>query len=129
MESVFDEALEHRILPKSLERPVLTKRLYGEYWRGVMALFERFETKVIEVIEAGDKMTVHASSNGTSLSGTPYRNEYVLMIHFTPPVEAGGLPRMRYLKEFVDSGFSMRFFKEERERQRVAREGVVGAFS
>ncbi|KAF5317003.1 hypothetical protein D9611_003665 [Ephemerocybe angulata] len=43
MESVFDEALEHRILPKSLERPVLTKRLYGEYWRGVMALFERFE--------------------------------------------------------------------------------------
>lgn len=46
MEAVFDEALEHRILPKSLERPVLTKRLYGEYWRGVMSLFESFEVRI-----------------------------------------------------------------------------------
>ena len=43
MGSVFDTALEHRILPKSLERPVLTKKLYLEYWRSVMGLFEKFE--------------------------------------------------------------------------------------
>jgi hypothetical protein len=40
---VFDDALEHRILPKSMTRPVLTKKQYIEYWKGVMALFAKFE--------------------------------------------------------------------------------------
>lgn len=48
------------------------------------------------------------------------------MIHFTSPIPEGegeeALPRMRYLKEFVDSEFSVRFFKEERERQRKKRQ-------
>lgn len=43
MDSVFDESLEHRILPKSLERPVLTKKQYGDYWRSISGLFEQFE--------------------------------------------------------------------------------------
>ena len=40
---MFDEALEHRILPKSMARPVLTKRQYIDYWREVMSLFAKFE--------------------------------------------------------------------------------------
>jgi len=55
----FDEALEHRILPQSLGRPVLNKRQYGEYIRAVMPLIKRFQITIHEVIEAGDKMTVH----------------------------------------------------------------------
>jgi hypothetical protein len=48
----FDEALEHRILPQSLGRPVLNKRQYGEYVGGIMPLMKksqvlRFTCKVI----------------------------------------------------------------------------------
>jgi len=39
----FDEALEHRILPQSLGRPVLNKRQYGEYFRAIMPLLKRFQ--------------------------------------------------------------------------------------
>lgn len=141
MAATFDEALEHRILPKSMARPVLTKKLYVEYWKGVMALFAKFETKIHEVIEAGDKLTVHGSSRGKSWSGTPYTNEYVMIVHFTPPpaspssppttstspsatvispyaTSTTNLPKIRYLKEFVDSSVSLDFFKEESERRR-----------
>ncbi|KAH6885538.1 hypothetical protein BKA70DRAFT_1123912, partial [Coprinopsis sp. MPI-PUGE-AT-0042] len=123
--SVFDDVLEHRILPKSMMRPVLTKKQYIEYWKGVMALFAKFETKIHEVIEAGDKLTVHASSLGKSWSGTPYSNEYVLMVHFAPslrpphsPTTSVELPKIRYLKEFVDSSVSLDFFREESERRK-----------
>lgn len=140
LSSVFDDALEHRILPKSMARPVLTKKLYIEYWKGVMALFAKFETKIHEVIEAGDKLTVHGSTRGKSWSGTPYTNEYVLIIHFAPLSSSSSptatttsptsttispyattnveLPKIRYLKEFVDSSVSLDFFKEESERRR-----------
>lgn len=53
MANVFDEALEHRILPKSLERPVLTKKLYLEYWRSVMGLFETFEVRFAAGLNEG----------------------------------------------------------------------------
>jgi len=46
----FDDALEHRILPQSLGRPVLNKRQYGEYIKGVMALFERVQVCLHPVI-------------------------------------------------------------------------------
>lgn len=138
MAATFDDALEHRILPKSMARPVLTKKLYVEYWKGVMALFAKFETKIHEVIEAGDKLTVHGSSRGKSWSGTPYTNEYVMIVHFNPappssttpastsPSEmispyatsTSNLPKIRYLKEFVDSSVSLDFFREESERRK-----------
>lgn len=47
MEAVFDDALEHRILPKSMARPVLTKKQYIDYWREIMGLFEEFEVSVL----------------------------------------------------------------------------------
>ena len=37
----FDEALEHRILPQSLGRPVLNKRQYGEYFAAIMPLMKK----------------------------------------------------------------------------------------
>jgi hypothetical protein len=39
----FDEALEHRILPQSLGRPVLSKRQYGEYFGAIMPLLKNFQ--------------------------------------------------------------------------------------
>ncbi|KAH6910289.1 hypothetical protein BKA70DRAFT_1424835 [Coprinopsis sp. MPI-PUGE-AT-0042] len=104
---------------------VFDDKQYIEYWKGVMALFAKFETKIHEVIEAGDKLTVHASSLGKSWSGTPYSNEYVLMVHFAPslrpshsPTTSVELPKIRYLKEFVDSSVSLDFFREESERRK-----------
>lgn len=37
--ALFDDALVHRILPESLQRPVLTKTGYGNYLTGVMPFF------------------------------------------------------------------------------------------
>lgn len=37
----FDDTLEHRILPKSLTRPVLTKQLYRVYFQGLTAMFKK----------------------------------------------------------------------------------------
>lgn len=41
----FDEELEHRILPLSLGRPVLNKRQYGEYLKGIMPLLNSFKVR------------------------------------------------------------------------------------
>ncbi|KAF8959946.1 hypothetical protein BDZ97DRAFT_1598129, partial [Flammula alnicola] len=118
----FDEALEHRILPKSLGRPVLNKRQYGEYLKGVMPLFKIFKVTIHEVIEADNKMTVHFSAGGESVTGAPYGNEYIIILHFVPSPESEGphaLPKIRFVKEFVDSAFSSKFFTEERAKAKV----------
>lgn len=41
----FDDSLEHRILPQSLGRPVLNKRQYGEYFKGLMPLFKSYQVR------------------------------------------------------------------------------------
>ncbi|KDR75483.1 hypothetical protein GALMADRAFT_247920 [Galerina marginata CBS 339.88] len=118
----FDEALEHRILPQSLGRPVLNKRQYREYLKGVLPLFKKFKVTIHEVIEADEKMTVHASSVGESASGAPYTNEYMIVVHFVPappPAGASALPKMRFVKEFVDSASSVKFFTEERAKAKA----------
>jgi len=118
----YDEQLEHRILPQSLGRPVLNKRQYREYLKGILPLFKRFKVTIHEVVEADEKMTIHASSVGESASGSPYANEYMIIIHFIPlPSSAGPhvLPKMRLVKEFVDSAVSVKFFAEERAKAKL----------
>lgn len=44
--STFDETLEHRILPKSLTRPVLNKSLYRSYFQHLASMFKPAATKV-----------------------------------------------------------------------------------
>ena len=41
----FDDSLEHRILPQSLGRPVLNKRQYGEYFKGLKPLFKSYQVR------------------------------------------------------------------------------------
>jgi len=122
----FDEALEHRILPYALGRPVLNKRQYGEYLRAVMSLMKGCQITIHEVIETGDKITAHVLSTGQTASDVPYVQEYMLVISFVPPPPSptGGyaLPKMRYVKEFVDSVSSQRFFAEEGARARLREE-------
>jgi len=82
----------------------------------------RFQVTIHEVIEADEKMTVHASSVGESASGAPYINEYMIIVHFVPappPAGPSALPKMRYVKEFVDSASSIKFFTEERAKAKV----------
>jgi hypothetical protein len=40
--NVFDDTLQHEILPKSLARPILDKKGYVEYFSAMMLLFKRF---------------------------------------------------------------------------------------
>ncbi|KAF5385845.1 hypothetical protein D9615_002328 [Tricholomella constricta] len=115
--AVFDDSLEHHILPKSLGRPVLNKKQYLTYFAGVMPLFKSFHLTLHEVIEAGNVITVHGSSAGDSATGAPYKNEYMLIIHFAAPKEGGdGLPKISRVKEFVDSSAVTKFFTEERAK-------------
>jgi hypothetical protein len=57
------------------------------------------------------------SVDGESATGTPYVNEYMLIVHFVPPKEGGdGLPKMARVKEFTDSATAVKFFTEERAK-------------
>ncbi|KAF5320887.1 hypothetical protein D9619_002117 [Psilocybe cf. subviscida] len=121
----FDDSLVHRILPASLGRPAREKEAYADFWKDVPALFgeNKFVLTIHEVIESGHKLAVHCSSKSVSARGTPYANEYSLFIHYVPlpagidpysPLGEGEqLPKMKLVKEFVDSQFSASFFAKE----------------
>ncbi|KAF9012706.1 hypothetical protein BDQ17DRAFT_1344483 [Cyathus striatus] len=49
--NVFDEDLEHRIIPQSLGRPVLNKRQYGEYFRGLMPRYKWLRVCALSITE------------------------------------------------------------------------------
>lgn len=44
--SCMDDSLEHRILPKSLGRPVLNKGHYAEYLGGLLPVFKRYKVGI-----------------------------------------------------------------------------------
>ncbi|KAG5650998.1 hypothetical protein H0H81_010257 [Sphagnurus paluster] len=101
---LFDDSLEHHVLPKSLGRPVLGKEEYLINFKKAMPLFKYFNVR-----------RYVGSSAGESVSGSPYGNEYMLIIHFAPPKEGGdGLPKISKIKEFIDSARVLKFFEEER---------------
>ncbi|KAJ7145774.1 hypothetical protein C8R44DRAFT_689847 [Mycena epipterygia] len=107
--TTFDDSAEIEVLPKSLARPKRDKAGYGEVIKMVWANFKDLEMTIYEVIEAGSAFTVHAASKGESISGTPWNNEYIFVIHFNTGT-AGGLPKIVSLKEFVDSASMGKFF-------------------
>ena len=64
-------------------------------------------------------------STGETISDAPYLHEYVLIVSFVPPppsASSDALPKMRFVKEFVDSTFSYKFFKEERSKAKLREE-------
>ncbi|KAE9405339.1 hypothetical protein BT96DRAFT_852953, partial [Gymnopus androsaceus JB14] len=115
---LFDESLQHLVLPKSLQRPALNKNDYTVYFTGMLHLLKGFKATVHEVIEstAGNSVVIHASSVGLGVSGAPYANEYMLVFHMIPSNDPGVLPKILSVKEFVDSKLSVDFFQEERRR-------------
>lgn len=67
-------------------------------------------------------------ANGESASGTPYMNEYMLIIHFVPPKEDGdGRPKIALVKEFTDSAVAVKFFTEERAKAVKAKAAAATA--
>ncbi|KAJ3896146.1 hypothetical protein GG344DRAFT_61546 [Lentinula edodes] len=120
MMSLFDESLEHRILPQSLCRPVLNKNQYREYVQGLLRFIRDYEISLHELIESNDNsIIIHASSVGASLSGATFKNEYMIILHFAPSPELGELPKITSVKEFVDSKTTAEFFQEERRRAKL----------
>ncbi|KAF9012705.1 hypothetical protein BDQ17DRAFT_720999 [Cyathus striatus] len=113
----FDDSLEHRILPKSIGRPVLNKKQYGDYFRGIISFFKEIRIGLFEVVEAGDKMTIHGSGTGESITGTPYKNEFMIIMHFTSPAP-NGETKICLVKEFVDGMSTVKFFTDERTKAR-----------
>lgn len=74
---------------------------------------------IYEVLEAGSAFTVHASTKGESVSGTPWANEYIFILHFGAP-KADGLPKIISFKEFVDSAAVVKFFTDDAAAQAAA---------
>ncbi|KAJ7437433.1 hypothetical protein B0H11DRAFT_2107144 [Mycena galericulata] len=108
----YDDSAEVSILPGSLGQPKVDKPTYSESFGKGLANFKHLKLTLYEVIEAGSVFTVHAASKGESVSGTPWANEYIFILHFTAP-KAGGLPKIVSLKEFVDSAAVAKFFSED----------------
>lgn len=107
-----------QILPMSLMRPHMDLSQYSEYFSGAANLVKDFKVTIHEVIESEreNKIAFHASSTGVARSDgvTPYRNEYILIMHFAQDAE--GKSKIIDEKEFVDSLFSSEFFKNERAK-------------
>jgi ketosteroid isomerase-like protein len=74
---------------------------------------------IYEVLEAGSAFTVHASTKGESVSGTPWANEYIFILHFGAS-KADGLPKIISFKEFVDSAAVVKFFTDDAAAQAAA---------
>ncbi|KAG5634819.1 hypothetical protein H0H81_000612 [Sphagnurus paluster] len=102
LSALVDESLQFEVLPKSLGRPISNKEEYlTNFEKHIIPLFKRF----------------HASSEGESVLGSVYKNEYVIFLHFVPPKEGGdGLPKISVVKEFTDSHTTLEFIKEEQAR-------------
>jgi len=121
----FDEGLEHQILPTTLGRPIRNKTQYREWFVRLMPLFRKWRLNIHELVEAGDTIVFHASSEGETTTGAPYRNQYAVIMHLMPPSasSSGELPHIVHVKEFVDSLYTVQFFEEERERQAKIAQG------
>ncbi|KAJ7653094.1 hypothetical protein DFH06DRAFT_1330497 [Mycena polygramma] len=57
----------------------------------------------LDVIHGADKVVFHLKSAGSSKSGKPYNNEYMITFHFVGE-------KIVRLNEFVDSKYSAAFF-------------------
>ncbi|KAK7472363.1 hypothetical protein VKT23_000480 [Stygiomarasmius scandens] len=114
--ALFDESLEHRILPQSLAKPVLNKRQYAELISGLLRFIKSYKMTLHDVIETENTIVTHASSLTEGVHGTQSTSEYMITLRFLPPEDDSKLPKICYVKEFVDSLSSTEFFKEERKR-------------
>ncbi|KAJ7665034.1 hypothetical protein DFH06DRAFT_1186432 [Mycena polygramma] len=101
-----------QVLPASIGLPKMDKAAYSDLFRKSLANFKYIKMTLYEIIEAGSAFTVHAASEGESVSGTPWKNEYIFIIHFTPPSD-GCLPKIVSFKEFVDSAAVQKFYAED----------------
>ncbi|KAF9031491.1 hypothetical protein BDZ89DRAFT_1063884 [Hymenopellis radicata] len=116
-----DQTFEMQLLPLALGRPALNKGQYEEFMKTtVLATFETLEITVFSVLESGDDaITVHAKSDSVSKLGTPWHNEYIFIIHFTP----GENPKMTKYQEFMHTAFVAAFRAEEMKKK----EALAGA--
>lgn len=73
--ATFDDTLDHRILPKSLRRPLLTKRLYQSYFQGLAAMFKPRRTKVDVILrpKCSSLRTLSSAYNSWSDRGRGHR--------------------------------------------------------
>lgn len=91
-----------------------------------------------DVIEMGDTIVLHvgallhiptltvmqiqASATALSIRDNTFSNEYCIIFHLVPPDEEGIMPKISFVKEFVDSSNVAKFFAEEREKASVWKE-------
>ncbi|KAF9012707.1 hypothetical protein BDQ17DRAFT_721185 [Cyathus striatus] len=67
-------------------------------------------------------MTIHGTVKGESVRGTPYNNEYILMLHFAPLQMGESEQKICFVKEFVDSDTIIKFYAEDAARARAGGE-------
>ncbi|KAG7444738.1 uncharacterized protein BT62DRAFT_933786 [Guyanagaster necrorhizus] len=115
-----DEAFEFNLLPQAMAISKLKKQEFVAFLQATIFgwfINSDFSVIVHEIIEAGDALTAHVQSDGVSKLGTPWNNEYILMLRFVPSKTPGELPKIGMYKEFLNSAFVRDFKTEEKKRE------------
>ncbi|KAH8833977.1 hypothetical protein DL96DRAFT_1550847 [Flagelloscypha sp. PMI_526] len=95
---------EHRFFPKSLGGFGKEVRNVDEYIVNLDMLVgkfpEGFKIKILDTVEATDAIVAHICTEGMLYTGTPYTNEYVMIVRFEDD-------KIVSVKEFMDSAYTM----------------------
>ncbi|KAI0069739.1 hypothetical protein K474DRAFT_1670714 [Panus rudis PR-1116 ss-1] len=78
---------ECRIAPNSVKKPVAKRDAWLEFIEGIRTrLFTTLKVSIHqlhfhEIIEGQGSVILHGSSDGVSVTGQPYKNEYIFILH------------------------------------------------
>jgi len=107
----------HHVLPATIGRPPMT----NEQFQGLLVMmipkFKRFTVTIRDLIEDSEsnKVVIWATSAGETVSGEPYGNEYMLMLHFN---ETGD--KVTRFMEFVDSAYTLGLLPKSSDKPEAA---------
>ncbi|KAJ6494066.1 hypothetical protein C8R47DRAFT_1118240 [Mycena vitilis] len=109
MRALLADGFKHQYLPSTINPPDgKDERGPDEFIAAVKFYMDNLFNKItygppLDVIQGADKVVFHMKSAGSSKSGKPYNNEYMITFHFVGD-------RIARLNEFVDSKYSATFF-------------------
>jgi len=121
LSDTLDRTVQYEILPKRLTRPAVGKEHHMVYFRDLCRKFQKpIRRDVHDVIEMGDHIVIHMTGYGTSITGHPYTNEYMIILRLMASSTGDGTRKIGGVKEFVDSQASKDFFPAESRRMAEA---------
>lgn len=107
LESTLSEDYKMEVLPRSLGIPTRGKEEWLQTCKESNILEPGYRVDVIDINESPGRIWVHATVYARAKTGQSYENEYLLMFCLT--TDDSGQPKIRELKEFMDSLYTTNF--------------------